>query len=86
MSSPSSASGEKAADSQQTGGTPDEASLNVRFLENEWIVESNLGETVGKSADKDGAIALAREHSKGRSTGTIKILGRDGDLEQTIDG
>ena len=59
-------------------------SLHVLRLTDRWVVEKDDGTTVGDAADREGAIAIAREKGPREDASEIAIHGEDGQVETTI--
>jgi hypothetical protein len=59
-------------------------SLHVLRLTERWVVEKDDGSTVGDAADRESAIALAREHGQREGASEIAVHNEDGQLEKTI--
>ena len=68
----------------QTGGTPEQSSLTVKLLGEEWIVENGVGKSVGSARSREAAIEKAREAASSEKASSIAVLGPDGTLESTI--
>jgi hypothetical protein len=66
-------------------GTPENASLIVKLLQNEWVVEDEQGECLGSSKDRNSAIEIARQAQEAGRGATISIQGEDGAHEKTLD-
>jgi hypothetical protein len=69
---------------QPTGGTSEETSLTVKLLQEEWIVENGIGESLGSVRDREGAIALARQVAAHQHASSIAVLGEDGAIQETL--
>jgi len=65
-------------------GTPEETSLTVKCLGEDWIVENGLGETVASAKDCDGAIRKAREVAAEQQASGISVLDADGAVQKTL--
>lgn len=70
--------------STSTNGTPEESSLTVKMLGQEWIVENAVGESVGSAPDRESAIDLARKAVKAENASAISVLATDGTVEYTV--
>lgn len=56
----------------------------MKLLENKWIVENGLGESVGDADDRDAAIQIARDQARSQHASGISVLNEDGSVDQTI--
>jgi len=71
-------------DENKNPGTPENRSLVVKRLQDEWIVEDERGECLGSGKDRKSVIEIARKAQKaGRGT-SISVEGEDGAHEATI--
>jgi len=71
-------------DENKNAGTPENGSLIVKLLQDEWIVEDAQGECLGSGKDRERVIGIAREAQKaGRGT-SISVEGEDGAHEKTL--
>jgi hypothetical protein len=68
----------------ETAGTPEESSLTVKLLGEEWIVENGVGKSVGSARTREAAIEKAREVAAAEKASSIAVLGPDGALEKTV--
>jgi len=72
-------------DENKNAGTPENGSLVVKRLQEEWIVEDARGECLGSGNDRESVIGMARQAQKaGRGT-SISVQGEDGTHEKTLD-
>ncbi len=76
---------ESVANAHRTGGMPEETSFTVKKVDGQWVVENNVGESVGQTADRAAAIILARRSATEQKASGISVLGEDGSVEETID-
>jgi hypothetical protein len=72
-------------DDNKNAGTPENKSLTVRRLQNEWIVEDDEGVSLGSGEDRQSVIEMARKAQKAGQGTSISIEGEDGEHQQTLD-
>jgi len=65
-------------------GTPEETSLTVKRLGEDWTVENGLGETVASAKDCDGAVRKARQVAAEQHASGISVLDADGAVQKTL--
>ena len=70
--------------SASTKGTPEESSLTVKMLGEEWIVENAVGKSVGSAPNREAAVDLARKAAAGENASAISVLAADGSVEYTV--
>ena len=68
----------------ETGGTPEESSLTVKLLGEEWIVENGVGKSVGSADSREAAIEKARAAAPSEKASAISVQKPDGTVEKTI--
>jgi hypothetical protein len=69
----------------QSAGTPEDTKLTVKLMGSEWIVENNIGESVGSAATQEEAIHIAQSKAPLQNASIISVLGSVGNVERTID-
>jgi len=69
---------------RQTGGTPEQTTLTVKLLGDDWIVENANGTSIGSADDRNSALELARQSAEAEHASSISILSADGTLEESV--
>ncbi len=69
----------------EIAGTPEDMKLTVKQVGTAWIVENNLGESVGSAPQREEAIAMAKECAAAQKASVISVQDAQGATEQTID-
>jgi hypothetical protein len=70
--------------SNSTKGTPEESSLTVKLLGDDWIVENPVGKSVGSAPNREAAVELARKAAADENASAISVLAADGSVEYTV--
>ena len=59
--------------------------MQIKCIEDRWIVENCDGESLGKAGEVEGAIKIARLLAATERASLIVVLAADGSTERTID-